>query len=230
VHSFSRLIVYILIAVFCSSCAFPKWETKIEEKDSGTQKTFNKDLPLKSHKVIHFAGVNDAGIMTVTTKTISLFDEIEAPIVRRVAKEKRAPDPIGAVLVTGLTFGLNLLFATSETWKILTGDSKNERDIGASVDVSRGKKTGKQIWAENVGGQSGPVVVQGLLDAPLTIFGSNSNQYDLTPFIKAYQGEEASIPIFITCLECADDIPERPGVANKTRVDINIGRLKRNSY
>ena len=226
-RSVYRFFVYVLIAVFCSSCAFPKWEKKIEEKDAGTQKTFNRQLPLKSYKVIHNAVVNDAGIMTFTTKTISLFDELEAPIVRRIEKDKRAADPIGAVLVTGLTFGLNLLFATSETWKILTGDSKNERDMGTAVDVSRGKKTGKQIWAENVGGVSGPVVVQGLLDAPLTIFGANTNQYDLTPFIKAYQGDEAFIPIFITCLECADDIPERSGTLNKTRLDINIGRLKR---
>jgi hypothetical protein len=203
-------------------CAFPKYETVYRQKDKEFIKTFDPNLPLISYKAINFISVEDNGLMTVSPKVISIYDELEVPRVEKSASEKKAPDPIGAVTLTVLTLGLNLFFATGETWKVLTGDSKNERVISTDVDMKRAKKTGQKIQDTSFGKLTGPIRIEGLIDGPLTLFGDKNNKYDLSTYIRPYTGYEVIKPIFITCIECQETIPNEPGITNTLRFDINI--------
>jgi len=214
------------LIVSIGGCAFPKYETVIREKDTGYEKTYDPKYPLRSYKAINFIKVDAFGVMTVNPKVITEYDELEAPKVEKTAHEKKAPDPVGALLVTGLTLGLNLLVATSDTYKILTGDSKNERVIGTDIDMTRAKKTGVRIFKSTFDKATGPIRIDGLIDGPLTLFGEKDNKYDLSSYIRAYSGYEVIKPIFITCMECNENVPDQRGVTNFTRFDINIQEIK----
>ena len=207
-------------------CAFPKYETVMREKDTGYEKTYDPKYPLKSYKAINFVKVDEFGMMTVNPKVITEYDELEAPKVEKTAREKKAPDPVGAILVTGLTLGLNLIVATSDTFKMLTGDSKNERVIGTDIDMTRAKKTGIKVSKSTFDKPAGPIRIDGLIDGPLTLFGEKDNKYDLSSYIKADTGYEVIKPIFITCMECNDIIPGQTGITNTIRYDINIQDIK----
>jgi hypothetical protein len=222
---FYKTVACTLI-ITLGGCAFPKYETVVREKDTGYEKTYDPKFPLKSYKAINYVKVDESGIMTVNPKVMTIYDELEAPKVEKTASEKKSPDPIGAIAVTGLTLGLNLLFATGETFKMLTGDSKNERVIGTDIDMTRAKKTGNKITKASFDKQAGPMRIDGLIDGPLTLFGEKDNKYDLSSYIKADTGYEVIKPIFITCMECQETIPQESGVTNKIRYDINIQEIK----
>jgi hypothetical protein len=208
-------------------CAFPKYETVINEKDKGYEKTFDPSKPLRSYKAINYVNIDDFGVMTVNPKVISDYDELEAPRVEKTAKERKAPDPIGAITVTALTLGLNLLFATSDTFKILTGDSKNERVIGTELDLKRAKKTGAIVQNTGYGSLTGPIRIEGLIDGPLFLYGDKDNKYNLAKYIRADTGYEVIKPLFITCLECQETIPNIQGITNSMRYDINFDEIKK---
>ena len=214
------------LVITLGGCAFPKYETVVRERDTGYEKTYDPRLPLQSYKAINYVKVDENGIMTVNPKVMTIYDELEAPKIERTAREKKSPDPIGAIAVTGLTLGLNLLFATGETFKMLTGDSKNERIIGTDIDMTRAKKTGNKITQTSMDKKSGPIRIDGLIDGPLTLFGEKDNKYDLSSYIKADTGYEVIKPIFITCMECQETIPQEIGVTNMIRYDINIQEIK----
>jgi hypothetical protein len=223
---FPKTIIFVLIFSL-GGCAFPKYQTVIGEKDTGYQKTYNPNLPLRSYKAINYVRVDEFGVMTLHPRVISEYEELEAPKVEKTTKEKKSPDPIGALTVTALTLGLNLLFATSDTYKMLTGDSKNERVIGTDVDMSRARKTGVVIQKMSYDKSAGPIRIDGLIDGPLTLFGEKDNKYDLSAYIKADTGYEVIKPIFITCMECNETIPQHTGVTNTIRYDINIQEIKK---
>ena len=142
---FLNQIITCGLILTLGGCAFPKYQTVVREKDTGYQKTYDPKLPLKTYKAINYVKVDEFGVMTVNPKVITEYDELEAPKVEKTASEKKPPDPVGTILVTGLTLGLNLLVATSDTFKMLTGDSKNERVIGTDIDMTRAKNTGVKI-------------------------------------------------------------------------------------
>lgn len=223
---FVKAIIFCLIFSL-GGCAFPKYQTVVGEKETGFQKTYNPNLPLRSYKVINFVKVDELGIMTLHPRVISEYEELEAPKVEKIAKEKKAPDPIGALTVTAFTFGLNLLFATSDTYKMLTGDSKNERVIGTEVDMNRARKTGVVIQKMSYDKSAGPIRIDGFIDGPLTVFGDKDNKYDLSSYIKADTGYEVIKPIFITCMECNASMPQYTGVTNTIRYDMNIQEIKK---
>ncbi|MEI7532486.1 MAG: hypothetical protein WCK52_11215 [Betaproteobacteria bacterium] len=217
---------FILFIIFTlTACAFPQYKTVYSEQDNGYQKTFDKDKPLKSLKAIDFISIDDNGVLTVKPKVLTEYDELEVPVVNRVAKDKKSPDPIGAILATGLTVGLNLLFATGETFKMLTGDSKNERIIDTSLDFKRARKTGVKIWNTTYTAKTGRIKIEGLIEGPLILFSSN-NEYKLAQYIKVAGGNEALAPIFVTCLECSPEMPPESGGLMSTRVDIPIGDIR----
>ena len=186
--SFFYKTVACTLIISLGGCAFPKYETVVREKDTGYEKTYDPKFPLISYKAINYVKVDENGIMTVNPKVLTIYDELEAPKVQKTASEKKSPDPIGAIAVTGLTLGLNLLFATGETFKMLTGDSKNERVIGTDIDMTRAKKTGNKITKTSFDKPSGPIRIDGLIDGPLTLFGEKDNKYDLSTYIKADTG------------------------------------------
>lgn len=221
-----KFLPYLLILSLVG-CAFPKYETVFRLKDKEFVKTFDPNLPLISYRAINFVSVDENGLMTVSPKVISEFDELEVPKVEKTASEKKAPDPIGAVTLTVLTLGLNLLFATGETWKVVTGDSKNERVVSTDLDMSRAKKTGRKIQDTSFGKSTGPIRIQGLIDGPLTLFGDKDNKYDLAPYIRSYTGYEVIKPIFITCIDCQESIPNHTGITNYIRYDINIQAIQK---
>ena len=221
----NQIIVSCLI-VTLGGCAFPKYQTVMREKDTGYEKTYDPKFPLRSYKAINYVKIDEYGVMTVNPKVITEYDELEVPKVEKTAVEKKAPDPVGAILVTGLTLGLNLLVATSDTFKMLTGDSKNERVIGSDIDMTRAKKTGVKISKTTFDKPAGPIRIEGLIDGPLTLFGEKDNKYDLSSYIKVDTGYEVIKPIFITCMECNDIIPGQTGITNTIRYDINIQDIK----
>ncbi len=223
---FLNQIITCSLIVTLGGCAFPKYQTVVREKDTGYQKTYDPKLPLKTYKAINYVKVDEFGVMTVNPKVITEYDELEAPKVEKTASEKKSPDPVGTILVTGLTLGLNLLVATSDTFKMLTGDSKNERVIGTDIDMTRAKKTGVKVSKTTFDKPAGPIRIDGLIDGPLTLFGEKDNKYDLSAYIRADTGYEVIKPIFITCMECNDLIPGQTGIINTIRYDINIQEIK----
>jgi len=223
---FLNQIITCGLILTLGGCAFPKYQTVVREKDTGYQKTYDPKLPLKTYKAINYVKVDEFGVMTVNPKVITEYDELEAPKVEKTASEKKSPDPVGTILVTGLTLGLNLLVATSDTFKMLTGDSKNERVIGTDIDMTRAKKTGVKVSKTTFDKPAGPIRIDGLIDGPLTLFGEKDNKYDLSAYIRADTGYEVIKPIFITCMECNDFIPGQTGIINTIRYDINIQEIK----
>jgi hypothetical protein len=223
---FIRSFIVSVLIFSLGGCAFPKYQTVVREKDTGYEKTYDPKLPLKTYKAINYVKIDEFGVMTVNPKVITEYDELEAPKVEKTALEKKPPDLVGTIVVTGLTLGLNLLVATSDTFKMLTGDSKNERVIGTDIDMTRAKKTGIKVSKASFDKSAGPIRIDGLIDGPLTLFGEKDNKYDLSTYIRADTGYEVIKPIFITCMECNETIPGQTGITNTLRHDINIQEIK----
>ena len=119
-----------------------------------------------------------------------------------ISKETKAPDPIGVILTTGLTVGMNLLLAPKQTGKQAIGESRNERVINTYVDKSRGVDTGSTRWLSEKINAIGPVQIEGINGTPIELNISNSS-YDLAPFLlqSPFSG---TIKINLICLQCSD--------------------------
>jgi len=230
-----RLIRSALVIIICailSGCALTKWQTAYETKKVGKEKTFDKNKPIQVLKAINSISINDFGVMTISSKSISQFEELEAERENNVSIEKKAPDPVGAVLTTGLTSGVALIFSPIKTTKQAIGETRNERVISTRLDLQNAKKTGEKLWETSYPNTSiGRVLISGLTNSPIELLGTSANEFDLSGVVKEYQGTEISKYIRVFCKECI--APYRFGpveLSQERSVELRIAVIKSNLF
>jgi hypothetical protein len=122
--------------------------------------------------------------------------------MEEITKVRRPADPVGALVNTAATVGLNLLLAPKQTGSQAVGDTSSEYVSRTYIDKSRSKATGRARWETKAETFNGSVLIYGVSDLPIDLYVKN-NYLDISNYLKASKLQNP-LNISITCKYCND--------------------------
>ena len=182
-------------------CSLTKWQYESETKEVGKANYSELNPQISSTKSLSDLFINNTGSMRVMAYKFNNYKILQGPQMQVISRERKAADPVGALITTGLTVGMNVLLEPKKTGNQVIGETRNERVISSYIDKSKGVDTNKREWLiDNVNTSIGPVVIDGISSNPIEL-NLTKDWYDLTPFLREspYSG---TLTIKLTCIEC----------------------------
>lgn len=203
----SHLFFLFIVTILMQGCSLTKWQYESETKEVGKANYSELNTQISSTKSLSDLSINYTGSMRVTAYRFNNYKVFQGPQMQVVSRERKAADPVGALVTTGLTVGMNLLFEPKKTGNQVIGETRNERVVSTYIDKSKGVDTNKREWLTEYVNSIGPVVIDGLSSNPIEI-NLTKDWYDLTPYLREspYSG---MVSIKLTCIECINANPQQ---------------------
>jgi hypothetical protein len=203
----SYLLSLFVVTIFTQGCSLTKWQYESETKEVGKANYSEINPQISTTKSLSDASINASGSIRFTTYKFTNYKVFQGPQMQVISRERKAPDPVGALVTTGLTVGMNLLLEPKKTGNQVIGETRNERVVRTYIDKSKGVDTSKTEWLSEYINSIGPVVIDGLYANSIEI-NLTKDWYDLTPFLREspYSGV---VSIKLTCLECVNASPQQ---------------------
>jgi hypothetical protein len=180
-------------------CAAPQYKTTYETRENGTGKYYE---PTKTVYSIRSVSISSSGILTLDGYKTSYQVEYEGPKMEEITKVRRPADPIGALVNTAATVGLNLLLAPKQTGSQAIGDTSSEYVSRTYIDKSRSKATGKASWETKAESYSGNLVIYGIYDQAI-ILSPKNNYLDISSYLRSTKLKNP-LNIKVVCEYCRD--------------------------
>jgi len=188
-----------LISLTLIGCAAPPYKTTYQTRENGVDKYYD---PKQSIDSILSVNLSPSGILTLDGYRTSFLIEYEGPKMEQITTVRRPADPVGALVNTAATVGLNLLLAPKKTGSQAIGDTSSEYVSRTYIDKSRSKATGRTKWETKAEKFNGSVVIYGVTDQPLDVYVSN-NYLDISNYLRATT-QQNPLNITVVCKYCED--------------------------
>ena len=189
------------LALLLQGCAMKQYQTVNETKEVGREK-YLTDYGSQKIKSLSGAQISADGKLTLNGFTFTQMTEYEAPKMDQITKQYRPPDPVGALMNTAFTAGLNILLAPKRTGSQLVGDTIDERVTNSYVDKTRGVATGGMVWQKSQSNFSTQITVDGILERTLN-FDYSGTAIDLSKYFQESSYENL-IQVKVACTSCSD--------------------------
>ena len=192
---FSTLIILFLL----SGCAAPQYKTTYETKKVGTDKyseTTNLVSSLRSISLF------PSGILTFDTYQTGYEVEYEGPKMQEISKVRRPADPLGAIVNTAATVGLNLLLAPKQTGSQAIGDTRSEYVTRTFIDKTKATATGKAGWNTKSVIFTGNILIYGIKNEPIDLYVTKNN-VDISSYLME-SSYASPLKIKVVCKDCED--------------------------
>lgn len=197
----SHLFFLFIATILVQGCSLTKWKYESETKEIGRANYSELNPQIFTTKSLLDVSINSSGTMRATAYKFTNYKILQAPQIQVISRERKAPDPVGALITTGLTVGMNILIEPKKTGNQVIGETRNERVVNTYIDKSKGVDTNKTEWrTEYINSSIGPVIIDGLYSKPIEL-DLTKDWYDLTPYLREspYSG---TVSIKLTCIEC----------------------------
>jgi len=196
-----NLLFLTIAVILMQGCSLTKWQYESETKEVGKANYSEVNPQIFTTKSLLDLSLNTSGTMKVTAYKFTNYKIFEGPQMQVISRERKAADPVGALITTGLTVGMNILLEPKKTGNQVIGETRNERVVNTYINKSKGVDTNKTEWrTEYINSLIGPVVIDGLYSNPIEL-NLTKDWYDLTPYLRQspYSG---IVSIKLTCIEC----------------------------
>ena len=219
-----RSLPLLLVFILCG-CAAPQYKTTYETRENGTGRYFESTNQTSS---LYTVTLSPSGLLTIDSYITSYDTEYEGPKMEEVSKVRRPADPIGAIVNTAATVGLNLLFEPKKTGSQAIGDTRGEYVTRTYVDKSRSRTTGRANWNTKSTIFNGSILVFGIKDQPIELYVTN-NYIDISSHLKE-SNLSSPLRLRIVCKNCQDlRVDQNASFANYTReknLNFNLDEFK----
>ena len=192
---FQPLIFLLLL----HGCAAPQYKTTYQTREVGLDKYSVSSSEIKS---IRSVGISQGGILSIDAFLTRYQIEYEGPKMEQITKVRRPADPVGALVNTAATVGLNLLFAPEKTGSQAIGDTQSEYVSNTYIDKSRARTTGKANWETVATIFTGSVLIYGVKNQPIEIY-LNNNNIDISSHLEG-SSYGSPLKIKVVCKFCED--------------------------
>lgn len=200
-----KIIFPPLIFLFLlHGCAAPQYKTTYQTREVGVDKYYESSTEIRS---IRSASISSSGILTIDAFLTRYQMEYEGPKMEQVTKVRRPADPVGALVNTAATVGLNLLLAPKQTGSQAIGDTQSEYVSNTYVDKSRARVTGKTRWDTQALFFTGAVIIYDLKSQPFELY-LNSNSIDISSHLEG-TSLVSPLKIKVVCKFCEDLKPQQ---------------------
>ena len=189
-------------------CSLTKWQYESETKEVGKANYSEVNPHIFTTKSLSDVSLSSSGTMRVAAYKFTNYKILQGPQMQVISRERKAADPVGALITTGLTVGMNVLLEPKKTGNQVIGETRNERIVSTYIDKSKGIDTNKTEWrTEYLNSSIGAVVIDGLYSSPIEL-NLTKDWYDLTPYLREspYSGV---VSIKLTCIECINANPQQ---------------------
>jgi len=180
-------------------CAAPQYKTTYQTREVGLDKYYASSSEIKS---IRSVNLSSSGILTIDAYLTRYQIEYEGPKMEQVTKVRRPADPVGALVNTAATVGLNLLLAPKQTGSQAIGDTQSEYVSNIYIDKSRARATGKANWETQSTIFTGSVIIYGIKNQPVEMY-LNSNNTDISSHLGG-SSFVSPLKIKVVCKFCED--------------------------
>lgn len=205
-----------------------QYQTVTETKEVGREK-YLIDEGGQKIKTLSSAAISNEGILTLNGFTFAQMTEYEAPKMNVITKQYRPPDPVGALMNTAVTVGLNVLLAPKRTGSQLVGDTTDERVTSTYLEKSKAVATGNEVWEKDEPIFSAQIAIDGILDRTLNLDYVGVG-VDLSKYFHESPYDNL-IQVKITCTSCGDvaqiQTPDYKLFATNKVIDFDLGSFKR---
>jgi hypothetical protein len=180
-------------------CAAPQYKTTYQTREVGLDKYYASSSEIKS---IRSVSLSSSGILTIDAYLTRYQIEYEGPKMEQVTKVRRPADPVGALVNTAATVGLNLLLAPKQTGSQAVGDTQSEYVSNTYIDKSRARVTGRANWDTQATIFTGSVLIYGIKNQPIEMY-LNGNNTDISSHLGG-SSFASPLKIKVVCKFCED--------------------------
>lgn len=220
-----KIGLLLLVPIFLFGCAAPQYKTTYETRERGTDKYVETSGHVSS---ISSVSVYKSGILTIDSSITSYETEYEGPKMEDVAIVRRPADPVGALVNTAATVGLNLLFEPKKTGSQAIGDTQGVYVNRTYVDKSRAKPTGRNRWNTKPISFTGSILLFGLKDQPIELYVTGGS-IDISAHLKE-SNQSGQVKLKIICKHCQDLRPDQTtffsSFTREKNIEFNIDEFK----
>lgn len=220
-----KIELLLLAPIFLFGCAAPQYKTTYETRERGTDKYVETSGHVSS---ISSVSIYKSGILTIDSSITSYETEYEGPKMEEVAIVRRPADPVGALVNTAATVGLNLLFEPKKTGSQAIGDTQGVYVNRTYVDKSRAKPTGRNKWNTKPISFTGSILLLGLKDQPIELYVTGGS-IDISTYLKE-SNQSGVVRLKVICKYCQDLRPDQTtffsSFTREKNIDFNIDEFK----
>jgi hypothetical protein len=192
---FSSLTILFLL----NGCAAPQYKTTYETKKVGTDKYIETTNIVSSLRTV---SMFSSGVLTFDSYQTGYEIEYEGPKMQETLKERRPADPLGAMVNTAATIGLNLLLAPKQTGSQAIGDTRSEYVTRTFIDKTKATATGKAGWNTKSVIFTGSILIYGIKNQPIDLY-ITKNNVDISSYLKE-SSYASPLKIKVVCKYCED--------------------------
>jgi hypothetical protein len=233
----SRAIL-LFICLLSFGCSTTKWQVVEEEKPGGFLEYYKPEPNSKRIVGFDYAYIDRYGEIFLTPKSYIYSRLYKAPRVNIWQKSVKPADPIGAVMTTGLTVGMNILFEPKKTGNQLIGESCCERFVRSYINYNKEEALesfGWEPYPSNLDAVAERFIIRGLHSYDVTISFNNgpTNRLigkDISDLILA-SPFNGNLTLEVFCANC--NFPANLSkqalflnVSNSANISINVDDLK----
>lgn len=212
-----RLFFVLLLAVL-SGCG-GTYSKRVSDV-TGSEVYLDRTKSSVTYQGLESVELTRHGLLKVRVNQRLYAPEVNAPVITTKQVARKKPNPVGSVLVTGLTFGLYPLFAPVDFLKETFGHQTNEEIVGNQTQRSDAKPTGRYEWVTEPFTDARLQLKGKALPQPLFFQVDSKGQLEVNlsrELLRAVGNLGSRLDLELVCINCASGT-DKPTLSRQAKI------------